>query len=148
MNANTKAFLDVIATSEGTKGKGDDGYNVVVGGALFHPYDDHPRVSVALPNLGIHSTAAGRYQITAHNFDYYSDALDLPDFGHDSQDKIALQLIKECNAQGDIDAGNFDTAAIKCNSRWASFPGAGYGQHENKMSALRDAFAEAGGVVA
>ncbi len=149
MSPNLKAFLTTIAVSEGTAGKGDNGYNVLVGGALFdNGYADHPRVSVFLPGLDIHSTAAGRYQIMEHNFDAYKRILGLPDFGHDSQDAIALQLIKECNAIGDIEEGNFDVAVVKCRSRWASFPGSGYGQHENKLSTLRDAFAAAGGVIA
>ena len=43
MSPNLKAFLDMIAVSEGTAGKGNDGYNVIVAGNLFDSYDDHPR---------------------------------------------------------------------------------------------------------
>ena len=38
MNRNLKAFLDMIAVSEGTQDHGDDGYNVIVGGDLFEGY--------------------------------------------------------------------------------------------------------------
>ena len=38
VNKNRKAFLDMIAHSEGTAGHGDDGYNVMVGGKLFDDY--------------------------------------------------------------------------------------------------------------
>lgn len=148
MTPNEKAFLDMIATSEGTAGRGDDGYNVVVGGSLFDGYEDHPRIRVTLNSLGIKSTAAGRYQILEHNFDVYKAQLDLPDFSPRSQDTIALQLIKECHALEDVDAGRFDEAVQKCASRWASLPGAGYGQHENKIAVLRTAFTNAGGVIA
>lgn len=82
----------MIGMAEGTiqtRGS-DNGYNVIVGGKLFFNYDDHPRVLVDLPNLDIHSTAAGRYQILEHNFDAYKAILNLPDFGADSQDAIAL----------------------------------------------------------
>lgn len=147
MSPQLKAFLDTIAFSEGTKGKGDDGYNVVVGGALFSPYDDHPRVSVNLPNLGIHSTAAGRYQILARYYDAYKKQLNLPDFSPASQDAIAIQLIKECRALDDIEAGRFGVAVVKCASRWASFPGAGYKQREHRLSTLQDAFLASGGVI-
>ena len=42
--ANRKAFLDMIAFSEGTIKYGDqNGYNVIVGGILFDSYKDHPR---------------------------------------------------------------------------------------------------------
>jgi muramidase (phage lysozyme) len=138
MNANRKAFLDMIAFSEGTstvKGS-DNGYNVVVGGKLFNGYNDHPRVLVNLPKLGIKSTAAGRYQILKKYYDHYKAQLALKDFGHDAQDAIAIQLIKECNALADIDAGRIKEAIDKCKSRWASLPGAGYGQHEHSTETL------------
>jgi len=147
MNDNLQAFLDVIATSEGTINVGDDGYNVLVGGGLFSSYADHPRVSVYLAHLGIHSTAAGRYQILEHYYDTYKVQLDLPDFDHESQDKIALQMIHECKATDDIVSGNFDEAVKKCCSRWASFPGANYGQHENKIETLRDVYVKSGGAL-
>lgn len=151
MSANIKAFLDTIATSElgaPLLAKSDNGYNVLVGGALFSPYDDHPRQSVFLPSLNIHSTAAGRYQILEHNYDVYKEQLNLPDFSPSSQDVIAIQLLRECHAIDDIEAGNFDSAITKCASRWASLPGANYGQHENKLASLRIIFTGAGGEIA
>ena len=144
---NMRAFLDMIAKAEGTWGKGDDGYDVIVGGKFFNSYDDHPRIKVNLPKLGIKSTAAGRYQILARYFDAYKEQLNLPDFGKDSQDAIAIQLIKECRAIDDIENGDIEKAITKCASRWASFKGAGYGQHERSMTFLMSAFKEAGGVV-
>lgn len=60
--SNITAFLDMLAVSEGTAGHGDDGYNVLVGGDLFHGYDRHPNVLVTLNSKGLKSTAAGRYQ--------------------------------------------------------------------------------------
>ncbi len=149
MTPNQKAFLDMVAVSEGTAGKGDNGYNVIVGGALFqHGYADHPRVLVDFPNLGIKSTAAGRYQILARYFDAYKKQLSLPDFSPESQDKIALQQIKESRALSDIDAGFFNIAVAKCAHIWASLPGAGYGQHEHTVEHLRAAYILAGGTVA
>lgn len=148
MELNLKAFLDMIAVSEGTKGKGEDGYNVVVGGTFFHDYADHPRIVVNLPKLGIKSTAAGRYQILARYFDAYKKQLNLSGFWPDDQDKIAIQMIKECKALEDIKAGRIEDAITKCRSRWASLPGAGYGQHENKIADLRVAYQNAGGMFA
>jgi muramidase (phage lysozyme) len=138
MNANRKAFLDMIAFSEGTSSiKGsDNGYNVIVGGKLFASYSDHPRVLVNLPKLGIKSTAAGRYQVLKKYYDHYKAQLGLKDFSPASQDAIAIQLIKECNALADIDAGRIKEAIAKCRSRWASLPGAGYGQHEHSTETL------------
>lgn len=144
MNANRKAFLDMIAYSEGTLGRGDDGYNVMVGGGLFHGYDDHPRQLVVL-RPGLKSTAAGRYQLLARYFNHYKEMLHLPDFSPESQDKIALQQIRECKALNDIDAGRFEQAIAKCKRIWASLPGAGYGQRENSIRDLRLAYERSGG---
>lgn len=148
MTGNRKAFLDMIATSEGTAALGDNGYNVLVGGKLFNSYSDHPRIVVDLPRLKIKSTAAGRYQILARYFDAYKKQLKLPDFSPASQDAIAIQMIRECGALADVDAGRVGVALEKCRSRWASLPGAGYGQHEHNRDFLVSAYIKAGGVVA
>ena len=149
MNGNRTAFLDMIAFSEGTSRIGDqDGYNVIVGGSTFSDYSDHPRVIVNLPKLGIKSSAAGRYQLLGRYFDTYKKQLNLPDFSPESQDKIALQQIKECKALDDVDAGKFDDAVNKCKRIWASLPGAGYGQHENKLDSLKLAYQNFGGSLA
>ncbi|WP_288937044.1 glycoside hydrolase family 104 protein [uncultured Sphingomonas sp.] len=141
------AFLTALAFSEGTDKPGqptrNKGYDVIVGGALFTDYSDHPRVLVPLPKLGIKSTGAGRYQILARFYDHYKAQLGLKDFSPASQDAIAWQLIGECGARGDVLAGNFEVAIHKCRSRWASLPGAGYGQHEHKMETLRKVYDDA-----
>lgn len=137
----------MIAISEGTQELGDHGYNVLVGGQLFDSYTDHPRVLVDLGN-GLKSTAAGRYQILERMFDAYKVQLHLPDFSPASQDAIAQQLIHECHATADIEIGNLDAAVASCASRWASLPGAGYGQREQKIAYLEEAFTQAGGALA
>jgi muramidase (phage lysozyme) len=136
MTKNEKAFLDMLSHSEGTFGHGDNGYNVIVGGQLFTSYADHPRVLVGIPKLNIKSTAAGRYQLLSRYFDAYKKQLKLPDFSPASQDAIALQQIKECKALDDINTGKIESAIQKCAHIWASLPGAGYGQHENKAESL------------
>lgn len=151
--ANVCAFLDLIAWAEGTDNgiqpTRDDGYDVIVGGTLFEGYADHPRRSVRLPALGISSTAAGRYQILARYWDHYRASLNLRGgFTPENQDRVALQLIRECRALDDIKAGRIEQAIHKCRSRWASLPGAGYGQHEHKVGPLLVAYSNAGGVLA
>jgi muramidase (phage lysozyme) len=148
MSPNLRAFLDMIATSEDTINKGANGYNVLCGGGLFYSYADHPRISVDLPRLKIKSTAAGRYQLLARYFDAYKKLLNLPDFSPASQDAIAVQQIKERGALADIEAGRFDVAVSRCRNIWASLPGAGYGQRENKLADLRAAYTKAGGQIA
>lgn len=148
--SNLKAFLDMIAHSEiGAKllAESDNGYNVLVGGTLFSSYADHPRKLVDLGN-GLKSTAAGRYQILGRYYDVYKKTLGLKDFGYDAQDAIATQMIKEQLALVDIECGRFDKAVDKCKNIWASLPGAGYGQRENKLANLRDAYIKAGGTLA
>ncbi|MFA8860110.1 hypothetical protein ACEPRN_06795, partial [Escherichia coli] len=66
LNPQRKAFLDMLAWSEGTDNgrqpTRNHGYDVIVGGELFTDYSDHPRKLVTLhPKLK--STAAGRYQL-------------------------------------------------------------------------------------
>jgi muramidase (phage lysozyme) len=151
MSPNLKAFLDMIAYSEGTDNgrqpTKNHGYDVLVGGELFTGYADHPRKLVNL-RPGLASTAAGRYQVLARYFDAYKKQLNLPDFSPESQDAIAIQLIKECGALRDIEAGYIDIALTKCKSRWASLPGAGYGQYEHEKSKLIAAYKKAGGSIA
>lgn len=152
MNPNLKAFLDAIAYSEigpGLLAKSDNGYNVLVGATaakpiLFHDYTSHPLIH----NSEMDSDAAGRYQFMGRFWSHYKIQLKLPDFGHDSQDRWAVQLIKECHALDDVLTGHFIIAVAKCSSRWASFPGAGYGQHENAIASLENAYEQAGGTFA
>ncbi|MGZ5009200.1 MAG: glycoside hydrolase family 24 protein [Methylobacter sp.] len=155
MTANIDSFLTMIAISElGDEllAVSENGYNVIVGSTakkpvLFSCYKDHPRVTIDLPKLGIKSSAAGRYQILAKYFDAYKKQLGLPDFSPLSQDRIAIQMIRECKALSDIESGRIPSAIEKCRSRWASLPGAGYGQKENKLSDLLASYKSAGGVL-
>ncbi|SIT28054.1 glycoside hydrolase family 104 protein [Achromobacter sp. MFA1 R4] len=148
---NVLAFLDMLAASEGTddgrQPTKDDGYDVLVGGKLFTGYDDHPNVLVRL-NASLSSTAAGRYQILYRYWMHYKELLKLPDFGPMSQDRYAIQQLKERRAIADIQAGRFDEAVSKVRNIWASLPGAGYQQHEQKIERLRDAYVRAGGTLA
>lgn len=159
-NGNLAAFLDMIAFSElGPRiiAASDNGYDVLVGSVpgnvqRFTSYADHPRKLIRLVIKGddgklvrVNSTAAGRYQILARYYDAYKARLKLPDFGPESQDAIAIQMIRECKALDDIKHGRFDVAVRKCASRWASLPGAIYGQHVNDMDDLRVAYVNAGG---
>lgn len=150
--ANVCAFLDLLAWSEGTDNgrqpTKDAGYDVVVGGGLFSGYGDHPRRLIALPRLGIKSTAAGRYQLLSRYWDAYRKQLKLDDFSPISQDRVAIQQIRERRALDDIKAGRIEVAIGKCRNIWASLPGAGYGQHEHQAGDLLARFEAAGGVIA
>lgn len=157
MNSNRTAFLDMIAVSEGTStspATRNNGYDVIVTGMdgkpeIFTDYSDHPfaggRPSKVINSRGLTSNASGRYQFMLRHWKHYRDLLGLPDFGPESQDKWALQLIRERSALPLIDAGDFEMAVKRCSNLWASFPGAGYGQPEHALAKLRDAYADAGG---
>lgn len=140
MTPNQKAFLDLISVSEGTYGRGNNGYNCLVGGGFFNDYSDHPRQKIYIASIHNFSTAAGRYQLLARYFDYYKRLLGLPDFSSASQDDIALQQIKECGALADVEAQNMEFAVAKCSRIWASFPGNNYGQHQNTIQKLQIAY--------
>ena len=147
MNPKQKAFLDLIAWSEGTSTHPltkNNGYDVVVSGihgpAIFMDYTDHPfahggSVQWRL-NPPAFSTAAGRYQVLAHYFAAYKQQLDLPDFSPTSQDAVAVQQIKERRALALIESGNVEAAIAACSNIWASFPGNAYGQGGHGMVAL------------
>ena len=157
ISVNVKAFLTMIAVSEIGEGLlriTDNGYNVLVGSTAKHPmlfasYDDHPRrlITIKLGGKEWHSTAAGRYQLLARYFDHYRQLLHLNDFSPASQDEIALQQIREKGGLADIEAGRCAAAIKKVSSLWASLPGAGYGQPENSLESLQQAFVRAGGQV-
>ncbi|MGR7241230.1 glycoside hydrolase family 24 protein [Klebsiella aerogenes] len=150
INKQRRAFLDMLAWSEGTDKVGQPtknrGYDVIVGGSLFSNYADHPRKLVTL-NPKLKSTAAGRYQLLSKWWDAYRKQLGLKDFSPASQDQVALQQIKERGALPLIDSGNIRQAIDRCSNIWASLPGAGYGQFEHKADNLIAKFKAAGGFV-
>jgi len=148
---NRCAFLDMIAWSEiGPQllknPATDNGYKVMVGSVpgkllLFADYSRHPGVL----NPTLNSSAAGRYQLLFKYWVAYQKKLKLPDFSPLSQDKIALQQIKERGALGHIDNGDLALAISACSNIWASLPGNSYGQHTNSIIDLRAAYVAAGG---
>jgi len=115
MTPQLKAFLDTIAWAEiGPRilAQSDDGYNVLAGSLpdmviTFSSYHRHPGVLIDMDGRpgGLESTAAGRYQILGRYWKPYCQSLGLKDFGREAQDTIATQMIRECRALTDIEAG-------------------------------------------
>ena len=157
---NSLAFLDMLAWAELGSDylkRSNDGYNVIVTGIdgaleLFTDYSTHPfaggRRSKLINRRGLTSNASGRYQQMLRHWPHYRRLLKLPDFGPISQDKLALQHIKECRAIPDVLAGRVVEAVAKCRNIWASLPGAGYKQREHNMDDLIPHYLAAGGVLA
>ncbi len=160
MNQNRLAFLSMLAVSEGTSTSPatiNNGYDIIVTGVdgepeVFSDYSDHPfnkgRPSKVINSRGLTSNASGRYQFMLRDWCHYREQLNLMNFGPDSQDLWAIQLIRERGALPLIDAGNFELAVARCSNLWASLPGAGYGQHENQIAKLEAAYTNAGGELA
>jgi muramidase (phage lysozyme) len=151
---NRCAFLDMLAWSEGTSTDPvtqDRGYDVLVTGingpARFASYATFPDILVVVNSAGLESTAAGRYQLLNHNYQYYSAFLKLYDFGPLTQDLIALQQIRERGALPVIDAGNFAQAVQLCNNIWASLPGSPYGQPVHTIDVVQAQYVAAGGTL-
>lgn len=157
---NLRAFLDMLAWSEGTStspATKNNGYDVIVTGIdkkpeIFTDYSDHPfnkgRPSKKINSKGLTSNASGRYQFMLRDWAHYKGLLNLPDFGSEAQDKWAMQLIKERRALQDIEAGKIAQAINNCRNIWASLPGAGYGQPEHKVDRLLAQYKAAGGKLA
>ncbi|EFD5709112.1 glycoside hydrolase family protein [Escherichia coli] len=157
---NIAAFLDMLAVSEGTANHPltkNRGYDVIVTGLdgkpeIFTDYSDHPfahgRPAKVFNRRGEKSTASGRYQQLYLFWPHYRKQLALPDFSPLSQDRLAIQLIRERGALDDIRAGRIERAISRCRSIWASLPGAGYGQREHSLEKLVTVWRTAGGVPA
>jgi len=148
--ANVAAFLYMLAVSEGTDNGQQPtkwhGYDVIVGGGNFTDFSRHPRTLVTLNKAGLKSTAAGRYQFIASTWDDLARRLKLADFSDVSQDLAAVELLHQCGAYNLLRACRFDEALKAARNLWASLPGAGYGQREQKAETLRAAYIAAGGV--
>ena len=120
---------------------------------VFTDFSTHPfangRKSKVINSKGLTSNAAGRYQHMLKDWGHYRDQLKLPDFGPDSQDRWAIQLIRERRALPLIEEGRFtETVAAVCNL-WASLPGAGYkDQPMRDLRRLIERYLAAGGVLA
>lgn len=123
---NVSAFLDTIGYAEGT----GDRYDYMYTHKVFYSYAGHPRQIQC--SYGLCSDAAGRYQFLSTTWDAMRRKLGLPDFSPESQDRAAVQLIKDVgcfSAVASIDGPNtFSRAAYCVAGQWASFPGSPYGQ--------------------
>ena len=165
--ANVCAFLDMLAFSEGTSTHPltqHDGYDVIVtsvdGPAVFTDFTQHPfyaplgqeargaqlirRPCEQWPK-GLYSTASGRYQVLCHYFETYKLNLRLPDFSPLSQDKVAIQQMRERGALVSLAAGDIETAIRQCAPIWASLPGNDYHQGGKTLAELVSSWEEAKG---
>ena len=112
INNQRKAFLDMLAWSEGTDNgrqkTRNHGYDVIVAESYLLITRSIKLVTL---NPKLKSTGAGRYQLLSRWWDAHRKQFGLKDFSPKSQDAVALQQIKERGAlpmidRGDIRSGN------------------------------------------
>jgi muramidase (phage lysozyme) len=132
-DANIQGYLANLSKAE----KAD--YNTIVGGGTFEDYSKHPGVVGVTTKEGP-STAAGRYQITKTTYDQYAKKLGITDFSPESQDKIALELIKDNNALEDVKKGDYQSANAKLGGVWASLPSSKYNQPKRSHTWVEENF--------
>lgn len=142
VQARRAAFLEMIKKAEGTANQSEP-YAVLYGYVNFPGFNwsDHPG------NLGWHgvqlsdsmcanagfgpgcvSTAAGAYQIIKPTWNRLKKSVGLADFSPASQDRAALEIIRENHALQMIDDGQIEDAIYKVSNIWASLPGNTYAQ--------------------
>ncbi|MGI8642415.1 MAG: hypothetical protein ACR2MG_21000, partial [Pyrinomonadaceae bacterium] len=91
---------------------------------------------------GLQSTAAGFLQAILRTWTGAADVMGITDFSPNSQRLVAVELIRQRGAMSFILRGDLPGAFANSSLRneWASFPGAGYGQHENTLQKLQAVF--------
>lgn len=116
------AFLAVIRRFE----SGDD-YRILYGGGHFSDMSRHPNIRVPFynPKTGRNdfSTAAGAYQINFPTYNDFAPRLGITDFSVESQDALALEILRSTGAFRYIDADDLRGAFAAASRRWASLPG-------------------------
>ena len=148
INNQRKAFLDMLAWSEGTDNgrqkTRNHGYDVIVGGELFTDYSDHPRKLVTLnpKQINRRRTLPASFPLVG----CLPQAAWPERLLSEKSGRCGMQQIKGV-ALPMIDRGDIRQAIDRCSNIWASLPGAGYGQFEHKADSLIAKFKEAGGTV-
>jgi muramidase (phage lysozyme) len=135
-----RALLDTIAYAEGTRGRGQDGYNVTFGYRYFESCDEHPNMKVCAGSLC--STAAGRYQFLNKTY----EGLNMENFWPQAQERGALELIERRGVTlpaAPLTATQFANALDRLSYEWASLPPARYGQGKLTAEQVRAEYCEA-----
>ncbi|MDB5218886.1 MAG: hypothetical protein JWO86_6813 [Myxococcaceae bacterium] len=130
-----RALLDTIAYTEGTRGHGQDGYNVTFAYHYFASCAHHPNLRICAG--GYCSTAAGRYQFLTTTW----NGLGLGSFGPANQDRGGMKLVSRRGANVPtgraLTATEFVNTMNRISYEWASLPPGRYGQPSYSMSATR-----------
>lgn len=119
------AWLDTLAEAEiGSEAfSADRGYNVLFGGQRTTDLSQHPGIYTSFTGQNqktIKTSAAGRYQMIERTAKALSQQYGITDFSPQSQDLLAIALMKEVGALPYIMAGDFENAERRLAKRWAS----------------------------
>jgi len=118
-NKNVKAFISSIAKAEGgdydlkyggVKGKKNDPWK-------FSDYTTHPGAG-----SDGKTTAAGMYQINNGTWAEMGGKMGLSDFSPDTQDLLAVEILRTVGVIDKIVDGNIDPALSAASRRWAALP--------------------------
>lgn len=122
MEENRKRFLDFLGKAEGAE------WDTIVGGKQkITDFSRHPNI-VGLTTAEGPSTAAGKFQITGTTYRDVAPKLGITDFSPESQEKIAVELIRRAGALDAVDRGDWNGAISKLGGTWASLPSSPYKQ--------------------
>jgi lysozyme len=157
---NVRALLSAIAWAEGTERKPEPyrvcyAYSHTIASFADHPFDSKEWPGVFLTEQqcrgaglqpGCRSTAAGRYQIIVGTWRGLKKDLRLPDFSPVSQDRAAVELLRQTGSLVRIQCGDLIGAVAAARRTWAGLPGAGFaGQPEKSDCAFQAAYLGYGG---
>ena len=118
------ALSAVLSYGEGTQG--DKGYTTQFTGTQFSDMSKHPKQIRISGNLK--SDAAGKYQFLSTTWDEAKNALNLPDFSPESQEKAGRFLTKRRGVDPDkiiTNRDEFVSVMDKLAPEWASMPYSG-----------------------
>lgn len=113
-NENLNAYLAVLRLGESS-----NNYKALYGGGNFASYSDHPAINQGFEGSN-NSHAAGAYQFQPQTWREAKEALSLPDFSPDSQDRAAVFLLRRRGAYRAVLAGDVDAAQNLLVNEWAA----------------------------
>lgn len=151
---NLSAFLRMIRACEGTDAP--NGYRYLFGSKyrkekLFASFAAHPNFKQPFTQTDgttEYTTAAGAYQFIYPTWSAVQTRLSLPDFSPESQDKGAIELIRQRGMLRVVEDGDVEKAIDVLWVEWASLPASKYPQPYRSLDFACNAFCDAGGVLA
>ncbi len=120
-----KALHDTLAYSEGTRGHGQDGYDIIFGYQRAPDCRDHPGRCIPIPNSDKCSSASGRYQFLAGTWREVAERRGFTSFEPENQERAALYRIvntRRATIPPDrpLTLAEFEVVVAKLSDEWTS----------------------------